>query len=109
MTPRAPRLDRDGMLWQLLKGYANEDWQRAVAPWPAPAAAFLNDCGPRDAQALAREMTAWIDADIGDNGWRALLLAEDIDVAALTTLGDLTDWAEDLRARAAYAAEDHCL
>ena len=102
MTGTAPpRLDPDGMLWQLLKGYANEDWGRAAAPWPAPADAFLAECSPAEAQALADELAEMISKDMDDDAWRALLRSARADVAALRPDGSFTGWAADLRRRAA--------
>jgi len=98
------RLPANGMLWQMLKAYANEDWERAAEPWPAPAEAFLADCGKGEALALADELTTLIGSGLDDDGWRNLLRAEEIDVDALATFGDLTDWAADLRERAIKAA-----
>jgi len=99
-----PTLAEDGMLWQLLKGYANEDWDRRAAPWPAPANACLSECSRGEARALAEELERLAEACRDDAAWRALLLAAHVDAAALAPPGRLPAWADDLRARARAAA-----
>lgn len=92
------------MLWQLLKAYAGEDWDRDAAPWPAPAEALLADCSRREALMLAAELARLAEACTDDAGWRALLEAAHVDAAALAPPGGLPAWAADLRARALAVA-----
>lgn len=87
-------LHEDGMLWQLLKAYANEDWDSGAEPWPAPAEAFLNDASRAEAAQLAREMDILLRLDLDDEGWRKLLRAAHVDDADLGD--DLTTWAQAL-------------
>ena len=95
-------LSVDGMLWQLLKAYANEDWDHMAEPWPAPASAFLSDCSTAEAAQLARELETIARLELADTGWRALLEDADVDVS---TLGDdLATWADDLLKRAKAAS-----
>tara|TARA_B110000467_G_C17848339_1_gene228507 strand:- start:284 stop:442 length:159 start_codon:yes stop_codon:yes gene_type:complete len=42
-------LSEDGMLWQLLKAYANEDWDEGDTPSPAPAIQFLKEASKLEA------------------------------------------------------------
>ncbi len=95
-------LHEDGMLWQLLKAYANEDWDRAAEPWPAPADAFLAEASRREALALADELASIAALGLDDAGWRALLTAAHVDPTDFGA-GDLVAWAEDLRRRAVAA------
>lgn len=97
-------LNEDGMLWQLFKAYANEDWDHKGEPWPAPAEAFLQDASAAEAAALARELQAIGALGLNDAGWRRLLEAAEVDADSLAPDGDLTGWAADLENRAKAAA-----
>lgn len=99
--PPAAELGDDSLLWQLLKAYANEDWDRHAAPWPAPATTFLADASAAEADALADEIAALAALPLDDAGWRALLERAHVDWSAFAPAGDLARWAEDLRRRAA--------
>ena len=91
-------LHEDGMLWQLLKAYANEDWDRRRAPWPAPAEAFLRDASKTEAAQLAEELAVIQSLGLPHAGWAAILAAAEVDAAAFGP--DLAAWAEVLRRRA---------
>lgn len=97
-------LPADGMLWQLFKAYANEDWSPRCEPWPAPADAFLEDASQAEAAALAEELATIRRLGLTDAGWRALLEAADVDPSGLAADGDYVAWAADLLARARAAA-----
>lgn len=97
-------LPEDGMLWQLLKAYANEDWDQRDAPWPAPAEAFLADASKAEAAALADELATIEALNLGPDGWRALLTAAHVAPEDIGAKGDVVAWAKDLRARAESAA-----
>lgn len=92
------------MLWQLLKAYANEDWDEALAPWPAPAMQFLEEASKAEAAELAEEIAAAQATALNDDGWQALLDAAEIDWQAFAKPYGLTYWAQDLRDRALAAA-----
>lgn len=94
-----PALTPDGALWQLLKAYANEDWDWRAAPWPAPADAFLADGDAMAAEALVRELDAMSTLD--DAAWRAGLDAAFVDWRAFAPDGALSAWATGLRQIAA--------
>ena len=94
-APPPPALTPDGALWQLLKAYANEDWDWRAAPWPAPADAFLAEGGPTAAASLASELDAMSDFD--DAAWRECLDAVYVDWRTLAPDGALKIWASDLR------------
>ena len=95
-------LSEDGMLWQLLKAYANEDWDHQSEPWPAPADAFLKDCSKAEAAQLASELGTIARLELCDDGWRALLTEAEVDLAPLGE--DLVAWASDLAQRAEAAS-----
>ncbi|MGZ0189649.1 MAG: hypothetical protein ACKVH0_16870 [Alphaproteobacteria bacterium] len=95
-------LHEDGMLWQLLKGYANEDWDHQSEPWPAPADAFLKDASAKEARSLADELATIQSLGLENTGWRALLDAAEVDLSGLNH--DLVAWAADLHDRATTAA-----
>lgn len=89
-----PALTPDGALWQLLKAYANEDWDWATSPWPAPAEAFLSDSAPALARALKAELTdlgAWNDAR-----WQAALEVLDADWRSFAPDARFSAWAQAL-------------
>lgn len=94
-----PALTPEGALWQLLKAYANEDWDWRAAPWPAPAEAFLADGGATTAQGLVDELEAMSEFD--DAAWRGGLEAVFADWRAFAPDGRFTLWAADLRQLAA--------
>lgn len=100
----APALSEDGMLWQLLKAYANEDWDEHSEPWPEPAAQFLSDASTAEAAQLADEIAAIQALALDDSGWQALLTASDIDWQGFAQPYGLTFWAQELRDRALAAA-----
>jgi hypothetical protein len=99
-----PALNDDGMLWQLLKAYANEDWDERAEPWPRPAIQFLEDASQADAAQLAEEIAATQALAMDDAGWQALLSAAEVDWTPLAHPFGLTRWAQDLRDRALAAA-----
>ena len=99
-----PSLSEDGMLWQLLKAYANEDWDEGNAPWPAPAVQFLKDASKAEAAQLAEEIAVTQALALDDAGWQALLAAADVNWAVFAHPYGLTRWAHDLRDRALAAA-----
>ena len=105
-NPDAPvpttALTPDSALWQLLKAYANEDWDWRAAPWPAPAEAFLADGGGAAARRLVSELDALSGYD--DAAWRACMDAIFADWRAFAPDGALTIWAAGLRQSAAAAA-----
>lgn len=103
--PAPGRISEDGVLWQLLKGYANEDWDRRAEPWPAPAVAFLADASAREARALAEELGGLLDALPDGQAWRRALEAERIDWRGLAPESELSAWASDLQARARAVAD----
>lgn len=98
--PSAPRIPEDGLLWQLLKAYANEDWDWRAAPWPAPADQFIAELSPAEAQAFAGEMAALDAALVDDGAWRSALAAAQVDWPAFAADGALKAWAADLCQRA---------
>lgn len=102
-NPAPGRISEDGLLWQLLKAYANEDWDRRAAPWPAPANAFLADASANEARALAAELDALLEALPDGRAWRGALEAEQIDWRGLAPESGLRAWASDLQARASDA------
>lgn len=97
-------LSDDSMLWQLLKAYANEDWDEILDPWPAPATQFLSEASKAEAAALAEEIAAAQVTALNDDGWQALLVAAEVDWEAFAKPYGLTYWAQDLRDRALAAA-----
>mgnify|MGYP006112922125 FL=1 len=97
-------LSEDGMLWQLLKAYANEDWDEGNAPWPAPAVQFLKEASKAEAAQLAEEIAVTQALALDDAGWQALLAAADVNWAVFAHPYGLTRWAHDLRDRALAAA-----
>ena len=99
-----PSLSEDGMLWQLLKAYANEDWDEGNAPWPAPAVQFLKEASKAEAAQLAEEIAVTQALALDDAGWQALLAAADVNWAVFAHPYGLTRWAHDLRDRALAAA-----
>lgn len=106
--PKAPTLPaallEDSMLWQLLKAYANEDWDHRQAPWPAPVDAFLHEASRAEAAQLAEDIASAQAVALDDAGWRDLLQSAEVDWRAFTANGDLVDWAQDLQDRALAAA-----
>lgn len=92
------------MLWQLLKAYANEDWDEVLAPWPAPAMQFLAEASKAEAATLAAEIAEAQALALNDAGWRALLAATDVDWRAFAKPYGLMYWAQDLRDRSLAAA-----
>lgn len=96
------------MLWQLLKGYANEDWDEVRAPWRKPAIQFLSEASKAEAAQLAEEIVATQALAMDDSGWQALLAAADVNWAVFAHQYGLTRWAQDPRDRAlavAYGAD----
>ena len=92
------------MLWQLLKAYANEDWDEGNAAWPAPAVQFLTEASKAEAAQLAKEIAVTQALALDDSGWQALLAAADVNWAVFAHPYGLTRWAQDLRDRALAAA-----
>ncbi len=92
------------MLWQLLKAYANEDWDEGNAPWPAPAVQFLKEASKAEAAQLAEEIAVTQALALDDAGWQALLAAADVNWAVFAHPYGLTRGAHDLRDRALAAA-----
>lgn len=92
------------MLWQLLKAYANEDWDEGNALWPAPAVQFLKEASKAEAAQLAEEIAVTQALALDDAGWQALLAAADVTWAVFAHPYGLTRWAQDLRDRALAAA-----
>ena len=95
-----PALSEDGMLWQLLKAYANEDWDEGHAPWPAPAVQFLKEASKAEAAQLAEEIAVTQALALDDSGWQALLAAADVNWAVFAHPYGLTRWSQGLRDRA---------
>jgi hypothetical protein len=87
-----PSLSEYGMLWQLLKIYANEDWDEGNAPWPVPAIQFLKEASKAEAEQLAEEIAVTRALALDDAGWQALLAAADVNSVVFAHPYGLTRW-----------------